>query len=125
MNFFRSVLMIFFFFLWLGGYCAFPADFLMASEGEFVYDSRDRRDPFIPLVGPGSLHVSDAPSFRLEDIKLEGIVEDPKGGSFIMVDGEVYNEGEKIGPYSIEKIKEKQVTFEYNGKRSYVQMTEE
>ncbi len=100
-------------------------EFSVASESEFMYDSHNRRDPFIPLIGPGSLASPDQPALQLESIKLEGIVVDPKGGSFIMVDGEVYDEGHMLGPYLVEKVEEKKVVLKYNKEHYELMMPEE
>lgn len=97
----------------------------MASEEQFLYDSHKRRDPFIPLVGPGAQTLGEQPSLALSSIKLEGIVVDPEQGSFVMVDGEMYQKGEKIGPYLIEKIEENRVTLKYNDKSYELALNEE
>ena len=100
------------------GQCVF------ASPGDFVYDSHKRRDPFIPLIGPGA-QGSDQPDVSLASIKLEGIVVDPKQGSFIMVDGEMYEEGHKIGPYLIEKVEAKRVILKYNKEHYELRLSED
>lgn len=119
---FRSLIQALFIFTAITAFCS---QFTVASAEQFVYDSHNRRDPFVPLVGPGSVTSSEQPELQLESIKLEGVVVDPKGGSFIMVDGEVYDEGHKIGPYVIEKIEEKRVVLKYNTERYELKMSDE
>ena len=108
----RKITLFLLFFLLM----AFQSQFVMATDSEFIYDAHKKRDPFIPLIGPGA-QGGDQPDVSLTSIKLEGIVVDPKQGSFIMVDGETYEEGHSIGPYLIEKIEAKRVILKYNKER--------
>ncbi|MBI4971418.1 MAG: hypothetical protein HZC17_06230 [Candidatus Omnitrophica bacterium] len=98
--------------------------FLIASQDGFLYDSHKHRDPFVPLIGPGA-QAGDQPDLSVSSIKLEGIVVDPKQGSFVMVDGEVYEEGHKIGPYLIEKIEAKRVILKYNKEHYELRLSED
>ena len=104
---------------------AYQGQFVMASDSEFLYDAHKRRDPFIPLMGPGAQGGGDQPDVSLASIKLEGIVVDPKQGSFIMVDGETYEEGHSIGPYLIEKIEAKRVVLKYNKEHYELRLSED
>ena len=106
----------FLFLLFLSLMLPLQSQFVVAMDSEFLYDAHKRRDPFIPLMGPGA-QGGDQPDVSLTSIKLEGIVVDPKQGSFIMVDGETYEEGHNIGPYLIEKIEAKRVVLKYNKER--------
>ncbi len=103
---------------------AFQSQFVMATDSEFLYDAHKRRDPFIPLMGPGA-QGGDQPDVSVTSIKLEGIVVDPKQGSFIMVEGETYEEGHNIGPYLIEKIEAKRVVLKYNKERYELRLSDD
>ncbi len=96
-----------------------------AASEEFMYNAKDRRDPFIPLIGEGVNVKSDKPSISIDSLKLEGVVVDPKQGSFIMVDGEVYGVGELVGPYKVEKIEENRVVLKYNKERYELKLEED
>ena len=61
---------------------------------EIRYDRGDRRDPFIPLVGPGG--VVNVSKLGSKDISIEGIVYDPNGGSMVLINGEFYKEGDSV-----------------------------
>lgn len=97
--------------------------FSMASQEEFLYDSQNRRDPFTPLLKPGDL--SKKPALSLEDVKLEGIVLDPSRGTFVMINGEVYQQGDSVGPYIIDKIEENRVLFKFEDKSYELKLEKE
>ena len=61
---------------------------------EIRYDSGGRRDPFIPLVTPEG--VVDAKKFSAKDLRIEGIIYDPNGGSMVLINGEFYKQGENV-----------------------------
>ena len=96
-----------------------------AESDAFVYNVKDRRDPFIPLLGVGAHKTSAAPSISIDSLKLEGVVVDPKQGSFIMVDGEVYGIGDLVGPYKVEKIEENRVVLKYNKEQYELKLQED
>ena len=79
---------------------------------DFTYESKGKRDPFIPLVGPGAVHQQvkgTADISSIEDVVLEGIVYDKNGNSSAIINGEVVKEGEKAGIVTVEKIEPKKV----------------
>jgi len=71
---------------------------------EYKYDSKGRRDPFIPLV-TGNIRTSLGLQSveTAEDINLEGIIFDPNGKSIAVLNGEIVKEGDKL--YNIEIVK--------------------
>jgi type II secretory pathway component PulC len=65
-----------------------------AQSEPIAYDSGSRRDPFVPLVGPGGVMVQ---KFNPTDLIVEGIVFDPGGtGSLVLINGEFYKEGDQV-----------------------------
>lgn len=58
------------------------------------YDRGERRDPFIPLVGPEGY--VDSRQFDTSDLIIEGIIHDPKGESLVLINGEFYKEGQDV-----------------------------
>lgn len=95
-----------------------------ASEDNLLYDSHAKRDPFTPLAGPGASG-SNLPVISLSNLKLEGIVVDPKQGSFVMLSGEIYEQGDRVGQYEVEKIEENRVILKYNGEQFELVLEEE
>jgi hypothetical protein len=78
------------------------AFFSLAFADEIRYDSGNRRDPFVPLVGPGG---SVIVKFNPGDLNIEGIIFDPKGsGSLVLVNGEFYKEGQTVNKATIMSI---------------------
>lgn len=59
---------------------------------EIRYDRGDRRDPMIPLIGPGGM-VQKIPS---GDFNVEGIIYDPPAGSLVLINGEFYKAGDTL-----------------------------
>jgi hypothetical protein len=81
------------------------------AEG-FQYESRGKRDPFVPLVGmdrPTVTRLEDVTS--ADDVKLEGIATGAGGIQVAMVNGELLKEGSKVGEVEIGKISKKHITI--------------
>lgn len=74
----------------------------MAEAKEIRYDKGNRRDPFEPLIGPhafrGGLGVGK------EAFPLEGVVYDPGKGSYAVIGGEIYREGESVDEAQLIKV---------------------
>lgn len=98
-------------------------DFSMALADEFRYDSHGKRDPFVSLtdllasrgkqgIGYGELH-------------LEGVIIDPKGRSYAIVNGQIVQEGDKFEGFLLKKIEPNQVTFEKEGEEIEVVLRRE
>lgn len=76
--------------------------FSVAVAGEIRYDKGKRRDPFLPLIGPEGFLASA--NLSKESFLIEGIIYDPKKGSYAVVGGEIYKEGENVGAAKLIKI---------------------
>ena len=85
------------------------------AEEQFVYDSKNKRDPFISLITP------DGRLLKLEQeegagaLLLEGIIYDKYGLSYAIVNGEIMRIGDKVGDYQVLKIEENKVIFIKDG----------
>ena len=80
--------------------------FPVAFAEEFRYDSHARRDPFVPVLKASvSSHLENA------SLHLEGIVIDPNGGSFAVINGEVVRQGEQFQGHTLEAISHNKVLF--------------
>ena len=64
----------------------------LGTEDTVVYDPHGKRDPFVPLVTLSSRDASGLIGIEsADDLKMEGIVYDPKG-SAVIVNGSVLKE---------------------------------
>lgn len=87
-----------------------------AIEGQ-NYESRGRRDPFVPLIGvnrPAIIKLEDVTS--IDDIKLEGIAFGAMGKRSAMLNGEVLRENDVVGDIKIEAIRANSVGISLDGK---------
>lgn len=77
------------------GYCA----------SSYMYDSRGKRDPFVPLVG---VNVKAAESIEdilsIDDVNLQGIAADSMGRMFAIINSEIVHVGETRGRVTIEDV---------------------
>ena len=76
--------------------------FSLAQAGEIRYDKSNRRDPFQPLIGPHAFHGGG--DRGKEGFPLEGIVFDPKKGSYAVIGGAIYREGESVEESKLVKV---------------------
>jgi hypothetical protein len=91
-------------------------------EERFVYDSRGRRDPFVPLVdkdSPGGIRRSFLPpqiKVRLPvELKVEGILS-RSGEYFAIINGQIKKRGEDIERIKIKEIEKDKVILFYEGR---------
>lgn len=76
-----------------------------AAGGDFVYDSRGNRDPFVPLVTKGGIYIGSWQTQNLEEeIVLGGIIYDPAGGSMAIINGMIVKEDEHILNFKVLEI---------------------
>ena len=88
-----------------------PLVVLYAEDEPFVYQ-RSSRDPFMPWVTPeGKLIRWEGVFGNLEDVVLEGILWDPKGGSVAMMNGRIVHRGDRIGRFEVGTITKDEVTL--------------
>lgn len=87
------------------------------AQGEFKYDAKGKRNPFIPLV------TADGRLMKLEDeenkksaLLLEGFIYDKQGLSYAIINGLVVGVGDDVGDYRVLKIEEKRVILIKEGK---------
>ena len=83
----------------------------------FKYESRGKRDPFVPLVGgsrPTVVKLEDITS--ADDVKVEGIAIGAQGKKVAILNAEVLKEGDKVGEVELIKVEKKSVTISIGGK---------
>jgi len=76
--------------------------FSVAGAKEIRYDKGNRREPFDPLIGPHAFRGSFEGG--REAFPLQGIVYDPKEGSYVVIGGEIYREGESVNGARLIKV---------------------
>lgn len=98
-------------------------------DDNFVYDSANKRDPFMPLVTKDGRYLYGMPSIDIEKggnvIVLEGILKDSKGAYFAIISGEMVKEGGKIMGLDVMEIGENRVKLSKDGEEKTYKLTEE
>lgn len=95
------------------------------AQGEFIYDAKGKRNPFIPLVtSDGRLLKLDREEAR-GDLSIEGIIYDKDGRSFAIVNGSVVGIGDTVGDYQVLKIEKDRVILIKEGQTFEVGMNKE
>ena len=89
--------------------------FSIAFAKEFRYDSHGKRDPF--FLSSKVVKTIAEDTGAVTNLKLEGVVMDPKGRSLAVVNGEMVGEGDRVGGLVVVRhITNQGVEFENNGK---------
>lgn len=91
------------------------------AVSEIVYDSGNRRDPFVPLTGEENTALSATPS----GVKLEGIIYDPGARSLAILNGKTYQAGEAVGDMTVLKILRDRVVILMGGEEKILWIREE
>ncbi|MFH0839361.1 MAG: hypothetical protein V1893_04155 [Candidatus Omnitrophota bacterium] len=93
-----------------------------SEESRFIYNSSDKRDPFVPYI------TKDGKMFSvpgvLGEVKLEGIVHDAQGGSTCIINGTVLKEGEQYEDFKVIKINTDSVILLCHNKEFNVEFRE-
>lgn len=95
------------------------------GQGEFVYDAKGKRNPFIPLVTPEGrlLKLDKQETTSPGGLAIEGIIYDKLGRCFAIVNATVVGIGDTVGDYQVLKIYENKVIFIKNGEPFEVELT--
>jgi len=96
------------------------------AQGEFKYDAKGKRNPFIPLITPDGRLISNLEKKEgAAGLSLEGIIYDKGGLSYAIVNGVVVKISDKVGDYQVLKIEEKRVIFIKEGEPLEVELKKE
>lgn len=98
--------------------------FSVASAAEIQYHSGDRRDPFTPLVD-ASGKVASSPVHSKDVFKVEGIIFDPIEGSYALINGKFYKEGDTIENANLISILKDRVVLSVNDMEKVIWLREE
>jgi len=96
-----------------------------ASGKRFIYDSKKKRDPFIPLVGKGMRLLVPQGVKSIENIILEGIVFDSEQGSLAIINNEIFKEGDSIGGFILSEVTKKSIILTKEEKDYTITLIEE
>lgn len=97
-----------------------------AGAGGFVYDSKKKRDPFMPLVSSdGRILEIRLPAETATGLYLKGIVYDAKGESYAIIDEDVFRVGDKVSDYQVFKIESQKVILVKDGEAFEVELIKE
>ena len=92
-------------------FCLLFLSSVLYADGGFIYDSKGKRNPFIPLVTADGRLLKLQENEQNKEISLSGIIYDKRGVSYAIVNGMVVGVGDRIGEYRVLKILEKKVIF--------------
>jgi len=81
---------------------------------DFTYDSKGRRDPFVPLINAKAKHDSEKEKADTGAFQMEGIIYDP-GGSLAIINGKVLREGDVLNGYKVAQIQKSCVNMSREG----------
>lgn len=96
-----------------------------AAGERFIYDSKNKRDPFIPLVGKGMRLLVPQEAKSIENIILEGIIFDPEQDSLAIINGEIFKEGDSIGGFILSEVTKKSIILTKDEKDYTITLIEE
>ncbi len=97
----------------------------LAAGEQFIYDSKNKKDPFIPLVTSDGYILSFEPLHEAGDIRLEGIIYDNNSKSFAIINGQVMGIGDKIGSFEILNVYSNGVEFLQGSKKIRIEIKED
>jgi hypothetical protein len=107
-------------------FCILSFTFICLAEEEFKYDSKGRRNPFIPLVtSEGRILKLDREQRQDNDLLIEGIIYDKNGLSYAIINGVVASVGDAIGDYQVLKIEDRKVILIKEGVITEIELKEE
>ncbi|MFA4842729.1 MAG: hypothetical protein WC658_02725 [Candidatus Omnitrophota bacterium] len=98
---------------------------LLFAQDEFIYDSKGKRDPFIPLVTPDGRLLKLEQQEGLANLSLEGIIYDKNGISYAIVNAEVVKIGDAVGGYQVLRIEKNKIIFIKDGEPTEIELKEE
>ena len=91
------------------------------------YESKGKRDPFVPLVGQdrGNRSAGLGGIVSVNDVLLEGIAIGSSGKNIAILNGQIVKEKDKFGLLQIKKINKKTVEISIDGKVHTLSLQEE
>ncbi len=96
-----------------------------AAGGEFAYDAAEKRDPFITLVSSDGRVLEPQINRKTDRLNLEGIMYDPAGFSYAVINAQVLKVGEMAGDYQVIRIEPQKVILIKDGKELEAELKKE
>ena len=98
------------------------------SQDAFLYDSGDRRDPFVPVVsGSGRILSGEKLNTSFENITLGGIIYDARNpkNSLALINGEPYGVGARVMEFVIVNIESTKVILRVGEEEFSLELVDE
>lgn len=97
------------------------------EQGEFSYTAASKRNPFIPLVTNDGrlLKIEENDETKKEELILEGIIYDPQGISYAIINGQVLKVADPVGDYMLLRIEENRVILIKENQERVINLKEE
>ncbi len=95
-----------------------------AMADSFSYNDHGQRDPFWPLVSSGGAIINYDSNFSASELILEGIIADGQS-RIAIINGNIVEEGKKIGFYTVRQILGDHVVLEKDGQSIELRMKKE
>lgn len=91
----------------------FAAWTLAFAQADFVYQSKGKRNPFIPLVSKDGrlMKLEKEEGGKQSDLLVDGLIYDKHGVSYALVNGRVVGTGDYAGEYRVLKISKDRIAF--------------
>lgn len=88
-----------------------------AASDQVKYESKGKRDPFIPLIGQEKAKVVGLDNITsVEDVNLEGIAIGAGGKNVAILNGQMVKDNDKFGTLQIKKVSRKEVRISIDEK---------
>ena len=93
--------------IFLGSIC------LAYAQDDFIYQSKGKRNPFIPLVDKSGrlMKLEKEEEKGQSELSVDGIIYDKQGVSYALVNGKVVGTGDYVGEFRVLKIQDDKVSF--------------
>jgi len=96
-------------------------NFSVANEQNFVYDSKEKRDPFLSLIGK-NVKLTDVELLEsIDDVRVEGVIIEPNRVSSAIVNGQILKVGDFMGGYKLEKVTRYSIIMTRDGKQHKIE----
>ena len=110
-----------FFVLLIGMVCAAP----VSAFDKIEYLAETRRDPFVPLIDEEGKVTIGVPEINAGEFKVDGIIFDRIEGSYALINGQFYKEGDHLENADLVSILKDRVILSVNDEEKTIWIREE
>jgi len=111
--------------IYIFAFCIFATLLTSFAQEDYVYDSKYKRNPFLPLITSDGRLLKLDKEEGVKGLVIEGIIYDKHGLSYAIVNGDVVQIGDKVGGYQVLKIESDKVVFIKDAKSLEVELKKE